>query len=279
MHLRRSLLAGASALAAAAALALGGASAASAGTHPGGADRAAARAALSGLGVPGTLHHFAGAPKRVKGLTRVTSTNWSGYADTGTGYSKVSSSWTEPSVKCGSSTTYAAFWVGIDGYSSASVEQDGTLAECFGGTPYYYSWWEHYPANDIQTVGASVAPGDKITASVTRSGTKYTVKLTDSTHTANSFTKTFTCSASKCADTSAEWIAEAPSSTGGILPLADFGKWTASSDAVSTTSKSGDIKTFPDVEITMAGSTDTKATPGALNSAGTSFSVTWDHSS
>ena len=29
----------------------------------------------------------------------------------------------------------------------------------------------------------------------------------------------------------------------------------------------------------MKGSTDTMATPSALNSAGTSFSVTWNHSS
>ena len=31
-----------------------------------------------------------------KGLSDVTSTNWSGYADTGSSFSKVSASWTEP---------------------------------------------------------------------------------------------------------------------------------------------------------------------------------------
>ena len=64
----------------------------------------------------------------MKGLSDVESTNWSGYADTGSSFSKVSSSWTEPSVTCsGRATQLAAFWVGIDGYSSDSVEQDGTF--------------------------------------------------------------------------------------------------------------------------------------------------------
>ena len=277
MYLRRSLFAAGSVLAA---LALSGASAASAGTHPDRASQvAAARAALSRLSVPGTQHHFAGATQRVRGLAKVTSDNWSGYADTGAGYSRVSSSWIEPAVTCGSSTTIAAFWVGIDGYSSRSVEQGGTLAQCSGGTASYWTWWEHYPANAVQPVGFSVRPGDKITASVIRSGTSYTVKVTDSTRTANSFSKTFTCSAKSCKDTSAEWIAEAPSDSSGTLPLAHFSKWTASRDAVATTSKSGSISSFPDSEITMTGSSrDTKAAPSALNSGGTSFGVTWHHS-
>lgn len=278
MHLRRGLFAGGSVVAAAAALTLGGASAASAGTHHSKVSQAAAaRSALRGLKVPGTVHQHGPASGQIRGLKKVTSGNWSGYADTGTGYSKVSSSWTEPSVTCGSSQTLAAFWVGIDGYSSNSVEQGGTLAQCSGGTAQYFSWWEHYPVNSVQLVGSSVKPGDKITASVIRSGTSYTVKVTDATHTANSFSKTFTCSAANCADTSAEWIAEAPSDSSGVLPLAHFSKWTASGDAVATTSKSGSISSFPDDEITMKGS-DTKATPSALNSAGNSFSVTWDHS-
>src|ERR1035441_8195477 len=124
-------------------------------------------------------------PPRTKGLTDVQSTNWSGYADTGSGFSKVTGSWTEPSASCGGFTTsLAAFWVGIDGYNSASVEQDGTLIECYFGTAYQYTWWEMYPANDIQVVGQSLKAGDSISSSVVRSGTSYTLKVTDSTHTA-----------------------------------------------------------------------------------------------
>jgi hypothetical protein len=67
-------------------------------------------------------------------------------------------------VSCTSQTSLAAFWVGIDGCSSSSVEQDGTLAECYGGAAYYYTWWEMYPANAIQVVGQTLRAGDSITA-------------------------------------------------------------------------------------------------------------------
>src|ERR1700689_5765437 len=104
-----------------------------------------------------------------KGLSDVTSTNWSGYADTGSSFSDVSASWTEPGASCSSRTTsLAAFWVGIDGYSSDSVEQDGTMIECYDRTAYQFTWWEMYPTNDVQVVGETAAAGDSITASVVR---------------------------------------------------------------------------------------------------------------
>jgi hypothetical protein len=210
------------------------------------------------------------------GLTKVDSTNWSGYADTGTGYKSVSAHWKEPTGTCTSATSLAAFWVGIDGFSSQSVEQDGTLIECSGGTPFYFTWWEMFPTNDIQVVGDTLSPGDSITASVTRSGTTYTLKLTDSTNTANSFSEKETCSASSCADTSAEWIAEAPSSSTGVEPLTHFSQWTASSAKVATTSKTGVISSFTDDEITMVDSSNkVKAQPSALNTTGNGFHVTW----
>ena len=70
----------------------------------------------------------------ISGLNQVQSTNWSGYANdnsSGNTYSAVSAKWTEPTGTCTSTTSLAAFWVGIDGYTSDSVEQDGTLIECY----------------------------------------------------------------------------------------------------------------------------------------------------
>jgi hypothetical protein len=255
--------------------------------HPTAAQRAAAiaRSEIRHLVIgQHPTDHRASAPRvasghlRVTGSTPVNSTNWSGYADTGTNFTKVTGNWTEPSFTCTSALSLAAFWVGIDGYSSSSVEQDGTLVECYGGTAYQYSWWEMYPTNDIQVVGESVASGDSIAASVVRSGTSYTLKVTDSTHTANSFTTTQTCST--CANSSAEWIAEAPSGASGVYPLTDFHTWTESGATVATTTTSGVISTFPNYEITMVnGSGLVKAQPGPLNAAGNGFSVTWERSS
>jgi Peptidase A4 family len=251
-----------------------GASAATSAASPYAHALAAARAAIRQLSIgEHATDHAVGRPSQVRGLTQVQSTNWSGYADTSTTFSTVTGGWTEPSVSCTSRTTYAAFWVGIDGFTSGSVEQDGTLAECSGGSAFYFSWWEMYPTNAIQVVGSSVQPGDNISASVARAGTSYTLKLTDSNHSANSFTTTQSCS--NCANSSAEWIAEAPSSSGGVLPLADFHSWTLSGATVNT----GVISSFPDDEITMVDNAGrVKAQPGPLT-GGKTFSVTWERSS
>jgi peptidase A4-like protein len=257
--------------------------AAKAGSGPSAAAQAAAiaRAAIRNLMIgQHATDQRAGHALTVHGQTQVKSTNWSGYADTGSNFSSVTSKWTEPTGSCGGSlVSLAAFWVGIDGYNSSSVEQDGTMIECYLGTKYEYSWWEMYPTNSVQTVGSTVAAGDQISASVTRSGTSYTLAVTDSTHPANSFSTTQTCS-SGCSNASAEWIAEAPSGTFGVYPLAKFSTWNATGDAVSNGSTSGTISSFPDDEITMADSAGTtEAQPSALNSAGNQFSVTWKASS
>jgi hypothetical protein len=240
----------------------------------------AARQALKRLSVGqhAADHRVSRPALRVKGLSQVQSTNWSGYADTGSGFSTVTGSWTEPGVSCTSTTSLAAFWVGLDGYSSSSVEQDGTLIECYRDAAYYYTWWEMYPTNAIQVVGSTLHAGDKITASVVRSGTSYTLKVTDSSRSADSFSTTQTCSS--CANSSAEWIAEAPSGSSGVYPLSDFGSWTESGATVKAGSTSGVISSFTDDELTMINSSGaTKAQPGALNSSGNGFGVTWERSS
>jgi Peptidase A4 family len=285
MHLRllsRTALAGASALGLFFAL---GAGTASAAVHPAAhgsmSPRAEALALLKHLkvGDHGTNHAMVGhASVNSAGLKKVASGNWSGYADysASTKYSKVAGAWTEPTGKCTSTTSLAAFWVGIDGFKSGTVEQDGTLIECVSGKVHYYSWWELYPTNDIQIVGSTVKPGDKITASVVKSGTKYALKLTDSTTPANSFSKTATCAATTCVDSSAEWIAEAPSGSSGVYPLTNYGTWSLSGATVTGGSKSGTIKSFPDYEITMESSTGAvESQPGPLNTAGNAFKTTW----
>jgi hypothetical protein len=244
-------------------------------TAPSAREIAAARTFIEHLaiGQHGTDHAVAGQASKIEGLTKVKSTNWSGYADTGSGFTSIKAKWIEPSASCGSATSLAAFWVGIDGFSSASVEQDGTLIECDGGTAFYFSWWEMYPTNDIQVVGETVEPGDSITASVVRSGTSYKLALTDSTNKANSFSTTQSCT--DCANSSAEVIAEAPCCVSGSTPypLSDFGTFKATGAKVD----SGTISSFTDDEITMVNGTSGKveAKPGALNSSGNSFKVTW----
>ncbi len=210
----------------------------------------------------------------------VTSTNWSGYADTATSgatYTKVSANWTEPAVTCTSQQAITVFWVGIDGYTSGTVEQDGTLAWCSGGTATYYTWWEMYPSNPVQIVGSSVSPGDQISSSVVRSGSQYTLTVTDSTHTANSFSLKQSCST--CQNSSAEWIVERPSGSGGLYPLANFGTFTFTRSKVTGSSGKGNIATYPNDAITMVnGSGQQLATVSRLKHHGTKFVTTWHQS-
>ena len=101
---------------------------------------AAARAAIRHLSIgQHATDHAVGHSFRFRGLTQVQSTNWAGYADTSSPFSTVTGSWSEPAVTCGSRGTDAVFWVGIDGFTSGSVEQDGTFAECSGGNAFYFT--------------------------------------------------------------------------------------------------------------------------------------------
>ena len=205
------------------------------------------------------------------GLSQVSYFNWAGYADdnsTAKTYTHVSGTWKQPQVKCvAGENRVAVWWVGLDGFSNSTVEQDGTLAACHGSTATYYTWWEMYPTNDIQLVGSTVAPGDKIVSSVKFAGGNYTLQLTDSTHPANSFTEVEQCGAGQtCSNASAEWIAETVGTLRGYQPWPNFGTWKLTGAKVTGGATNGTIKSFPDDEITMIGSdlSTVLGTPGAL---------------
>jgi hypothetical protein len=216
--------------------------------------------------------------------SKTSSTNWAGYADVSTTngtFTKVSGSWTVPKLTCTKEDRITSDWVGLDGFSSATVEQDGTASQCFEGTAVYYSWYEMYPAGTVE-VGASVTAGDKISASVARSGSSYTLKLTDSTRTANSFTKTASCPTSTCVDTSAEWIAERPAfTTTGIVPEAQFSSVKFSSASETAGGKTSTISGYPGTNYAITcldstGTYDIVATSGLTG--GNAFTSTWKNS-
>ncbi len=214
------------------------------------------------------------------------SLNWAGYVVTGAAGSvtDAAGSWVQPGVTCPSSgNTYAAFWVGIDGYSDSTVEQTGTLAECQSGTATYFAWYEFYPRPSFEIKTISVHAGDVISANVQYANGKFVVTITDVTT-----GKTFSTSAkiNSAQRSSAEWIAEAPSSGGSILPLADFGTSSygldytgvASTNYATVGGTTGAIGSFGTsvVAITMVDSAGgVKASPSSLTSDGTSFTVTW----
>ena len=225
---------------------------------------AAALSATAG-GATSSLRHV-----RDHRITNSSSSNWSGYAVTGSRFTSVSSSWTEPTATC-SATAYSSFWVGLDGDTSNTVEQTGTDADCSGRTPQYYAWYEMYPKYPVN-FSNTVRPGDKMTASVTTNGSgSFTLKISDATQ---GWSRTVTARLKSAKLASAEVIAEAPSSSSGVLPLANFGTVNftgASANGTLLTS------TTPNIDpITMATGSTVKAQPGSISSG--AFSVAWKHS-
>lgn len=221
------------------------------------------------------------------GTAAIASFNWSGYADgsstTAAGtFTAAKGSWTAPSVKCGAEDEITVDWVGLDGmFSSSSLEQLGTLAWCYKGSPLYATWWEMYPTGKgLVEVGTTLQPGDKITASVARSGSKYTLKLTDATNTANSFTVKQSCPTSTCKDTSAEWISERPAFNIGIAPQAHYNAFDLTNGTQTSGGKPGTIGSFSTVdEITMIDATQAYNLNDVSSlTGGKSFSTTWQNS-
>jgi hypothetical protein len=211
---------------------------------------------------------------RSGGVNAAQSTNWSGYAVTGARghFTSVSASWIQPSVTCTSGTKYSAFWVGLDGYRSTSVEQTGSEADCSGSSPVYSAWYEMYPAAPVN-FSNTVRPGDHFTGSVKFSGTStYTLVLKDVTQ---GWSHTVTKSRGGLARSSAEVITEAPSNGISILPLADFGtvRYTAATANGTLMTSQSPVKI-----IMVDGSGQDKDSTSTISTAG-DFSNAWLRSS
>jgi hypothetical protein len=168
--------------------------------------------------------------------------NWSGYAigsyQNGSKYTSAGATWAVPTVTFGSTQSgtneeYSATWVGIGGFclNALCSRADRTLIQLgtsqyvpSSGPPSYFAWYEMLPAAPVTITSITVNAGDKISASLqcvsACSGKKQNWKLSmTNITTGQSWTQTFSYSSSLA---SADWIEEAPASSGGVLPLADF---------------------------------------------------------
>jgi hypothetical protein len=235
-------------------------------------------------------------------VQQASSENWAGYVAGGSGssnqqFKSVSGSWVVPTVKCTNGQSYSAFWIGLGGSGQGnSLEQDGTDSDCSAsGTPSYFAWYELVPSAPVK-VNMTVHPGDHMSSRVTVNGTSVSIWLSDQT-TGAIFSKTLQMSNPDVS--SAEWIAEAPSSCDQSasnctpLPLADFG--TVRFTNATATATSGQTGTVSDPSWSAAAVTlspsasglgfasytpatqsgSAGATPSSLSSDGSSFSVAW----
>jgi hypothetical protein len=193
--------------------------------------------------------------------------NWGGYAATGSGFTSVSATWSEPNATCNSRNDLYAPWVGIDGYGTSTVEQTGVATDCSSGRAVYQAWYEMYPAAPVylSTTSYPVAPGNSIHATVTYAGSsRYTLTLQN---TSRGWTFTTTKTLNSARRRSAEVIIESPT---GAYP--NFGSITFTGATVNGAT----LGSFNPTALDPSANGVYEARTGAL-SGGTSFSMTYLH--
>jgi Peptidase A4 family len=218
-------------------------------------------------------------------IEKGSSINWSGYASAtnidnpvpGT-VTAVNGTWVVPQLKATSNDSSTALWVGIDGYSSPTVEQLGTEHDWSNGEQQNSAWYEMYPNPSYQITGFPLDVGDVIQAEVVYQGNSE-FKLSMVNHTKQVYivipgnlTKSTVAKRS-----SAEWILEAPYLS-EVLPLSDFQEVPFTNCTTTINNVTGGIanKDWETDALTMASpSGAVKAVPSGLSADNENFTVTW----
>ena len=219
------------------------------------------------------------------------SSNWSGYADMGSGFSAVNGNWTVPTISCTATTSYSAHWIGIDGASSSTVEQDGTEADCSAGVATYDAWYEMYGdtavnnGSEVELAPSSypVYPGDAMTASVSVENNVWTLAISDAGSSAHAHTWQYSTNINYAgaAQSSAEWVVERPEICYiffgcSLTTLANFGSVTFTNSTATDNGTNGPISAVSNVGIEMVNGSTPIAVPGLLDPTGTIFTDTYE---
>jgi len=231
------------------------------------------------------------------------SSNWSGYAETGT-FTAVTGNWTVPTVTAGArggrlfpaSAWYSSNWLGIDGYANSDLIQTGTEQDYYLGSAHYSAWWEILPLPE-RVISQPVSPGDVMSATIRQTPTQVTVggglfgrgiKTTeyDWTITIADRTRGWTFTTTQAYNgpgASAEWIVEAPQIFGQISTLANY-SFPAGAGAGGDFNSAGVATTLEGplvgAGLSYAGDAGTMtqnnaqvSTPGSPDSAATAFNA------
>jgi hypothetical protein len=246
-----------------------------------GAGAASVTADSGGLNRPAPLP---GAQPQVAGaVTKVASSNWSGYAQTdadGT-YTDVVDTWTVPTVTTtAKGEQYSSDWVGVGGYSEDTLVQAGTEADSLDHTAQYDAWTEILPDSEVVIPGLTINPGDQITTTIQeiKAGTWAMTVKDDTTGQSGGRTVSYASSGA-----SAEAIHERPEVGSGLATLAKGSPVTFVPGDYSTTKPGKTAVLHPLLrpaangavnEILMVNNADSViATPSKPSTAGDGFTV------
>jgi len=175
--------------------------------------------------------------------------NWSGYVlpkfVTNENYTSVQGTWIVPGVIYDGVLSVSSNWVGIGGFcktarcrsADKTLIQLGTTQEAVSVSDTQYFPWYEMPPKAPVNIPLEVNPDDTITASLSCAGkckgkASWTLYMMDET-TGKSWSTIVKYNSAKL---SADWIVEAPTSRGGIVPLADFGITTFSQSMANAAS-------------------------------------------
>jgi len=177
-----------------------------------------------------------------------TTPNWSGVVATNTpaAFSDVVGQWSVPGVSTNGNlgAGYSSAWVGIDGFGTGDVVQDGTESDAFDDYFFsyasYYAWYEFYPDYAHALSNVPVSPGDSVFAISTTyvdnngyvNGSYYFYDVSAGTGTVAS---ELIPAGAPYSGSSAEWIVERPTVGGGLSPMPDYGSAQISSTFAQTT--------------------------------------------
>jgi hypothetical protein len=222
-----------------------------------------------------------------------------GYEVTGAAGSltRIKGSWIVPAVSCASGETSSSnISVVLDGLSgSTDGAYIGTVSGCSNGKPAYYAYVNFYPAahNQFQKLSLTINPGDKVEAQEKWSAGSHgwrsqfidettTVKVKTSAKAPSSFSGPTLNTASFLVGMASK---EKLSNYGTAELGFDFTSVSAtcivSAANVGSSATLSSLAANPSynvIQLTQISKIDTMAIPNPISADGTSFTVTWQHS-
>jgi hypothetical protein len=168
--------------------------------------------------------------------TAVESSNWSGYAVVNANkpftVEAIQAEYLVPVAQqafgtCSSSYDYGSAWVGIDGYNSDDVLQDGIEfdANCSHGvtTPFYAAWYEWFPNAETRIKNFVISPGDDVYVEVWNTSSTAGKAVINNYTTNKGVSITFNApKGTKLEGNSIEWIVERPGINTGLATLTNY---------------------------------------------------------
>jgi hypothetical protein len=133
----------------------------------------------------------------------------------------ISGSWTVPKVNASAGDGYSSAWIGVGGQLDKTLIQVGTEHNALNGQQSYDAWYEMLPDYLVKIDNFVLAPGNKISASITLVNGEtnmWNIQLKDIT-TGQGFNQNFVYN-STCS--SGEWIVERSTVNGQISTLSNF---------------------------------------------------------